>query len=60
MVSFIPNVWLFDIASQLRLAIAAIVLVCMPVLLILRAKAGFAIALLGFTINAVPILSMYL
>lgn len=56
---FIPNIWLCDIASQLRIILAITFLFCFVLLVALRSKVGIAITLIGIVINAYPIASMY-
>ena len=58
-VGFLPNVWLFDLASQLRLVHAAVLLVCLIILLLVRSHTGIAIVLVGSLVNAAPIIMMY-
>ena len=58
--AFVPGVWLCDIASQLRLVQAVLLLICLAILFLLRSRIGTVIVLVGILANAFPIVSLYL
>ncbi|HEY9733890.1 MAG TPA: endonuclease/exonuclease/phosphatase family protein [Drouetiella sp.] len=56
---FVPHVWLFDLASQLRLALEMILIICVVVLVTLRSHLAATFVLIGLFINTVPLARMY-
>lgn len=57
--AFIPNIWSCDIASQFRLLFALTHGVFVLASLLLRSRIAIAISLVGFIVNACPIVSMF-
>lgn len=56
---FIPNNWLCDIASQLRLVYAILLALCLGISLLVQSRTGTILSLIGILLNSIPITSMY-
>jgi len=52
---FIPGLWICDLLSQFRLVYAVCLLLCLGVLILLRARISSLLCLIAFVLNTIPI-----